>query len=241
LARRWWGGPHRSPPPRQRSGWRYAPQLLSFLVLTPYLGSGVRVVLSIWTLLATLLAVGVTFELTRGETALVALAGWLVAEVLQRTIGRPLARLGRWVRHQVAGTELRPFEPPPGMCALVTLLDPVTLLLVALLALLLSGAFAPVEALGWWAGWYGDRADERALDPACGRPTSRRRTSPGSHRRPPTPRRRRSRARERPARLPQPPLGGLPDRHPGRRPGELRGRRPATAGAPGRLPCRAGG
>jgi hypothetical protein len=96
-------------------GLAYAPQLLSFLVLTPYLGSGVRVVLSIWTLLATLLAVGVTFELTRGETALVALAGWLVAEVLQRTIGRPLARLGRWVRHQAAGTELRPFEPPPGM------------------------------------------------------------------------------------------------------------------------------
>ncbi len=42
----------------------------------------------------------------------------------------------------------------------MTLFDPVTVLLVGFLALLLSGAFAPLEALGWWAGWYGDRADE---------------------------------------------------------------------------------
>jgi hypothetical protein len=66
--------------------------------------------------------------------------------------------------------------------AAVTLLDPVTLLLVALLALLLSGAFAPVEALGWWAGWYGDRADEEpapeqqervAVEPARAGPAGR--------------------------------------------------------------------
>ena len=42
----------------------------------------------------------------------------------------------------------------------MNLFDPGTVLLVALLALLLSGAFAPLEALGWWAGWYGDRVDE---------------------------------------------------------------------------------
>ncbi len=42
----------------------------------------------------------------------------------------------------------------------MNIFDPVTVLVVALLALLLSGAFAPLEALGWWAGWYGDRADE---------------------------------------------------------------------------------
>ena len=39
-------------------------------------------------------------------------------------------------------------------------LEPSTFLLVGVFALLLSGAFAPLEALGWWAGWYGDRADE---------------------------------------------------------------------------------
>ncbi len=96
-------------------GLAYAPQLLNFLVLTPYLGSGVGVALSVWTLLATLVAIAVTFDLGQGETVLVALAGWLVAQALERTVGRPVARIGHWVRRLAAGTELRPFDPPPGM------------------------------------------------------------------------------------------------------------------------------
>lgn len=87
-------------------GLAYAPQLLGFLVLTPFLGGPFGVVLSVWTLLATLVATSVAFDLTRSETILVAFAGWLVAQALQRTVGRPLARLGRWVRHRVAGTVL---------------------------------------------------------------------------------------------------------------------------------------
>jgi hypothetical protein len=96
-------------------GLAYAPQLFNALVLTPYLGTGVGVVLSVWTLLATLQATAVAFDLGPSETLLVALAGWLVAQLLQRTVGRPVARIGRWVRHVVAGTVLRPFDPPPGM------------------------------------------------------------------------------------------------------------------------------
>jgi len=95
-------------------GLAYAPQLFGFLVLTPFLGSPFGLVLSVWTLLATLVATSVAFDLTRSETIVVALAGWLVAQALQRTIGRPLARLGRWVRHRVAGTVLAPIPAPPG-------------------------------------------------------------------------------------------------------------------------------
>ena len=94
-------------------GLAYAPQLLSFLVLAPFLGGPFSVVLSVWTLLATLLATSVAFDLQRGETLVVAFAGWLAAEALQRTVGRPIARIGRRIRHAVAGTELRPLEPPP--------------------------------------------------------------------------------------------------------------------------------
>lgn len=36
----------------------------------------------------------------------------------------------------------------------MTLTDPASLLLIALLALLIGGALAPLEALGWWAGWF---------------------------------------------------------------------------------------
>ena len=53
----------------------------------------------------------------------------------------------------------------------MTLLEPGTLLFVAVFALLLSGAFAPLEALGWWAGWFGDLADEEP-PPAQGEPAT---------------------------------------------------------------------
>jgi hypothetical protein len=40
-----------------------------------------------------------------------------------------------------------------------------TIALVAVAALLVAGALAPLEALGWWAGWYGDPVDEDEIDP----------------------------------------------------------------------------
>jgi hypothetical protein len=40
-----------------------------------------------------------------------------------------------------------------------------TIALVAIAALLVAGALAPLEALGWWAGWYGDPVDEDEIDP----------------------------------------------------------------------------
>lgn len=45
--------------------------------------------------------------------------------------------------------------------------EPFTLVLVAAIALLFAGAFAPLETLGWWAGWYGDRADEESTEPSA--------------------------------------------------------------------------
>ncbi len=52
----------------------------------------------------------------------------------------------------------------------MTVPDPGTIALVALAALLVVGALAPLETLGWWAGWYGDPVDERRLDPHAGLP-----------------------------------------------------------------------
>lgn len=95
-------------------GLAYAPQLLSFLALAPFLGGPFSVVLSVWTLLSTLLATSVAFDLSRGETLVVAFAGWLASEVLRRTVGRPVVSIGRRIRHAVAGTELRPLDPPSG-------------------------------------------------------------------------------------------------------------------------------
>jgi len=52
----------------------------------------------------------------------------------------------------------------------VTPPDPGTIALVALGALLVMGALAPLETLGRWAGWYDDPVDERELDPVSGHP-----------------------------------------------------------------------
>jgi hypothetical protein len=41
-----------------------------------------------------------------------------------------------------------------------------TIALVAVASLLIAGALAPLEALGWWAGWYGDPVDEGEIDAA---------------------------------------------------------------------------
>jgi hypothetical protein len=43
------------------------------------------------------------------------------------------------------------------------LLDVWMLIGTAFLALLLAGALAPLEALGWWAGWYGRRLEEQPV------------------------------------------------------------------------------
>ncbi|HEX7004174.1 MAG TPA: hypothetical protein VF168_08295 [Trueperaceae bacterium] len=38
-----------------------------------------------------------------------------------------------------------------------------TMVTIGSLALLVGGSLAPLETLGWWAGWYGRRGDELAL------------------------------------------------------------------------------
>lgn len=48
------------------------------------------------------------------------------------------------------------------------------LLLIGMLTLLISSALAPLEALGWWAGWFGDQAvDMGAATPVGRRPAPR--------------------------------------------------------------------
>jgi hypothetical protein len=88
-------------------GLAHAPQLLGFFVLTPYFGTPIGNALSVWTLLATLLATAAAFDLSAPQAAACTGLGWLLAQLLQRTIGRPITRIGRGVRNAVAGVELK--------------------------------------------------------------------------------------------------------------------------------------
>jgi len=84
-------------------GLAYAPQLFGALVLAPYLGGPLQTALSVWTLLATLVATAAVFGLTTAQAVACTAGGWLLSQLLQRTLGRPVVRAGRRVRAWVAG------------------------------------------------------------------------------------------------------------------------------------------
>lgn len=91
-----------------------APQMLSFLIALPYFGVPIQVLLSLWTLLAFVqgfhIATGFSLWQAFGCSGL----GWLVLQILQRTIGRPIAAFGTWLSNTTAGaplvTDLRGLE-----------------------------------------------------------------------------------------------------------------------------------
>ena len=84
----------------------YAPLLLGFFVLLPYLGSFLEHVLDIWWLLTMLVALNMTLNLSFTQALFCVLLGWVIIEVLKYTIGRPFIALDRWLRRAVAGTSL---------------------------------------------------------------------------------------------------------------------------------------
>jgi hypothetical protein len=90
----------------QAVGMGYSPYLFSFFVLTPYFGVPIATLLSLWSLLAILVAVQVTLQLTLMQALLCSALGWLLWQLLQRTVGRPLLWLARALRRRVSGVPL---------------------------------------------------------------------------------------------------------------------------------------
>lgn len=89
-------------------GLAYSPQLFGFLVLTPYFGALVAALLSVWNLLAIVVATSTVFHVTTLQGAASAALGWMLLQLLQRTIGRPVLTLARRLRMAVAGRRLVP-------------------------------------------------------------------------------------------------------------------------------------
>lgn len=87
-------------------GLAYAPLLWSFLVAIPYLGVPINVVLSVWSLLAFVRGFSVVTELDHWQVLGSALLGWVVFQIMQRTIGRPAIALGQRISNSVAGATL---------------------------------------------------------------------------------------------------------------------------------------
>lgn len=91
---------------RATLGFAYAPQLFSFLIALPYLGVPINVILSIWSFIGLLLGLSISLDLDVFEAAICGALGWLMVQVLQRTIGRPVANFGRWLSNSTAGVNL---------------------------------------------------------------------------------------------------------------------------------------
>jgi hypothetical protein len=88
-------------------GLAHAPQLLGALVLAPYFGTPLAALLSAWTLASATVATSVALGLDLRQAALCAAGGWLLSQLLQRTVGRPVVRLGRRIRNWVVGADPR--------------------------------------------------------------------------------------------------------------------------------------
>src|SRR5207302_271774 len=91
-------------------GLAYAPQLLAFFVLTPFIGNAFSWLLSLWSLLAMIIAVRVGLGLEPWQAIVTSGLGWLLIQVWKRTLGSPVYALGRWLHRRAAGVPLE-FTP----------------------------------------------------------------------------------------------------------------------------------
>lgn len=87
-------------------GLAYAPQLLAFFELTPFLGNPFSIILSLWSMVAVVIAVRAGLELELWQALLASGLGWALIQIWRRTIGRPIYALGRWLQRRAAGVPL---------------------------------------------------------------------------------------------------------------------------------------
>lgn len=88
-------------------GLAYAPQLLAFFELTPFVGNPFGVLLSLWTLLAIITAVRAGFGLETWQAIVASGLGWLLFQAWRRTLGAPVYALGHWIEQRAAGVPLK--------------------------------------------------------------------------------------------------------------------------------------
>lgn len=87
-------------------GLSYAPLLFSILGALPYFGVPILNGLSIWHLLAMVTGFANLTDMSLGGALSYVAFGWVVLQLFQQTVGRPIARLGQWLTNTAAGVEL---------------------------------------------------------------------------------------------------------------------------------------
>lgn len=87
-------------------GLAYAPQVLAFFELTPFLGNPFSILLTLWSMIAIVMAVRVGLDLELWQALLASGLGWVLIQIWRRTIGRPIYALGRWLQRRAAGVPM---------------------------------------------------------------------------------------------------------------------------------------
>ena len=87
-------------------GLAYAPQLLAFFELTPFLGNPFSIILTLWSMVAIVMAVRAGLNLELWQALLASGLGWIFIQLWRRTIGRPIYALGRWLQRRAAGVPM---------------------------------------------------------------------------------------------------------------------------------------
>lgn len=87
-------------------GLAYAPQIFAFFELTPFFGNSFSILLSLWSMMAIVVAVRFGLGLETWQAVVVSGVGWLTIQLWRRTIGRPVYGLGRWIQRRAAGVPL---------------------------------------------------------------------------------------------------------------------------------------
>lgn len=88
-------------------GVAYAPQVLSFFELTPFFGNAFGILLTLWSMLAVIVAIIAGLDLTLGQAVFAAGLGWLLLQLVRRTVGIPANRIWRWFRAHAIGSRLQ--------------------------------------------------------------------------------------------------------------------------------------
>lgn len=87
-------------------GFSYAPLLFGFLMVIPYFGMPILIVLSVWTLMAIAIGLGTISALGIWDAFQCCLGGWLVLQLSQRIIGKAIASITSKIVDWVAGVKL---------------------------------------------------------------------------------------------------------------------------------------
>ena len=106
LARYVFGSPTAWGTVARAVGLGYAPQLFNFLAFMPFFGVPVLVLLSLWSLLAILIGIGAALGFSLWQALVCSVLGWLVLQLLERTVGRPVVAARNWLRRSAAGAEV---------------------------------------------------------------------------------------------------------------------------------------